>query len=120
MKTLDLVLKHKWYDMIASHIKLEEYRNINPYWTRRITQSCLTCNRKKIVKHCLEECDALHDKILFNKFDCVKFHRGYTSTTITFRIKEIVIATGNPEWGAENGKEYYVIRLDEELKEEKE
>ena len=30
MKTLDLVLKHKWYDMIACGEKKEEYRAIKP------------------------------------------------------------------------------------------
>ena len=30
MKTLDLVLKHKWYDMIESGLKTEEYREIRP------------------------------------------------------------------------------------------
>lgn len=36
MKTLDLVLKGKWYDMIASGEKTEEYREIKPYWEKRL------------------------------------------------------------------------------------
>ena len=34
--TLHLVLKSKWYDMIASGEKKEEYRAITPYWANRI------------------------------------------------------------------------------------
>lgn len=32
MKILDLPLKAKWYDMIESGVKPEEYREIKPYW----------------------------------------------------------------------------------------
>lgn len=84
---LDLVLKYKWYDMYIAGIKLEEYRDITPYWTKRISRS----------------------------IKWVRFHRGYTSTTISFAVREVVIDTGNPEWGADAGKLYYVIRLGEKL-----
>ena len=33
---LDLVLKKKWYDMIESGEKTEEYREIKPYWEKRL------------------------------------------------------------------------------------
>lgn len=36
MKTLDLVVKGKWYDMIEGGIKKEEYREFNPYWCNRL------------------------------------------------------------------------------------
>ena len=35
MKILDLPLKAKWYDMIESGIKIEEYRENKPYWCKR-------------------------------------------------------------------------------------
>lgn len=50
---LHLVLKRKWYDMIASGEKKEEYRATTPYWTKRI----------------LEKKDFIWS---------VAFHRGYT------------------------------------------
>ncbi len=34
--TLHLNLHAKWFDMIASGEKLEEYREIKPYWTKRL------------------------------------------------------------------------------------
>ena len=36
MKKLDLILKAKWYDMIESGAKTEEYREITPYWVNRL------------------------------------------------------------------------------------
>ena len=36
MKAIDLVVKAKWYDMEASGEKPEEYREIKPYWIKRL------------------------------------------------------------------------------------
>jgi hypothetical protein len=36
MKTLHLPLKAKWYEMIESGVKTEEYREIKPYWIIRL------------------------------------------------------------------------------------
>ena len=38
MKTLTLPLKRKWFDLIKSGVKLEEYREINRYWIARLLQ----------------------------------------------------------------------------------
>ena len=115
LECLDLVLKNTYYDMIVSGIKREEYREIKPYWTKRIARRCLLC-QKRFVKNCLDECNGLkYDKSLCGNFKWVRFHRGYTSTTTAFAVREVVIDTGNPEWGAELGKLYYVIRLGERL-----
>lgn len=85
--TLHLVLKHKWFDMIAAGVKLEEYREITDYWTKRIWE-----RRGEI--------------------DSVCFHRGYTSLTITRRVLAIVEDAGLEEWGAEPLTLYYVIKLE--------
>lgn len=44
MKVLDLILKGKWYDMIASGEKREEYREIKPYWNKRIMKCYKWCS----------------------------------------------------------------------------
>lgn len=36
MRILHLTLKKKWFDMIASGEKKEEYREIKPYWVSRL------------------------------------------------------------------------------------
>ena len=35
-RILHLTLKRKWYEMVASGIKTEEYREIKPYWEKRL------------------------------------------------------------------------------------
>ena len=83
MKILHLILKKRWYDMIASGEKTEEYREIKPYWSNR----------------------------LFKGYTHVCFHLGYTAKTMLFPIIGIEEGTGKEEWGAEKGKTYYVIKL---------
>lgn len=84
MKILDLVLKGCWYDMIAKGEKREEYREIKPYWENRLT---------------------------IKDFTHVRFRRGYTNTTMLFRIDSITIGKGNPQWGAPEDKEVFIIKF---------
>lgn len=72
LKILHLPLKAKWYKMIESGVKTEEYREIKPYWTKRFINGC---------SH-------------------VKFSYGYTKRTMTFEVVSITIGKGKPEWGA--------------------
>lgn len=87
MKTLNLPLKAKWYEMIESGIKTEEYREIKPYWTKR----------------------------LLRRYDYVMFSYGYTKRRMIFKIEWIRTGTGNSEWGAVHGRQYYVIKLGERV-----
>ena len=54
----------KYYDAIQNNLKHIEYRRYCEYWEKRLR-------------------DATH----------VTLHRGYTSTTMTFKIKQIVLST---------------------------
>lgn len=101
MKTLDLVLKRKWFDMIASGEKTEEYREIKPYWVKRL----------------IEPKDIMDGVIEFKDFDKVTFHLGYSKDrpSMTFAIKEIVCDEGKEGWGALPGETYFVIKLGERL-----
>ena len=99
MKTLDLVLKKKWYDMIDSGVKTEEYREIKPYWFNRL----VFLNEEDVYE--------------FRRFDTVTFHLGYSKNrpSMTFKIKSIDMGEGREEWGAEKYIEYYIIRLGERI-----
>lgn len=91
--TLDLVLKEKWYRMIESGVKTEEYREIKPFWEKR-----------------MQNCRDRH-------YDKVTFHLGYAKDrpSMTFALDKITINKGKPEWGAEEGKLYFVIHLGKRL-----
>ena len=96
MRILQLVLKKKWFDMIADGIKHEEYRDINKYWCRRLYEcytdapghygQCQTLNKEtgQYEFNCpCHECDVSELK----KFDGVMFYLGYAKNRpkCTFR-----------------------------------
>lgn len=75
MKTLHLVLKGKWYDLIDCGAKTSEYRACTPYWNHRFTG-------KK---------DSTDIHLRQFVYDTVVFHRGYTNKTMKFQINSIRI-----------------------------
>ena len=95
MRILDLVLKHKWYDMIASGEKKEEYREFKTFYINRLI------DRDK---------ETVSNPFAYKHYDAVRFHRGYTSTTILLECKGIEIGKGNPEWGAPDYN-VFIIKL---------
>lgn len=89
MKTLHLSLKAKWYEMIERGEKKEEYREIKPYWIKRL---------------------GVEGRLIgFKNYDIVKFSFGYTRRIMLFEIKNIRRGVGKPEWGAPN---YEVIIIE--------
>jgi len=96
MEVLRLTLKKKWFDMILSGEKKEEYREIKPYWETRLEEAPLA--------------PFLHR---FKKFDAVEFTNGYGNDKPKILIEccKIDLDYGRPEWGAKPNKPYYVIYL---------
>lgn len=98
IRVLDLPLKSEWYEMIESGEKREEYREIKPYWARRLCSIgtdgafCDLCEEHGINN----DCNAHSDK----GYTLVRFRYGYTKRTILFELKRISIGIGKPEWGA--------------------
>jgi hypothetical protein len=94
MKVLHLTLKRKWFDMIASGEKKEEYRDLKLYWSDRLGE---------------------HEDCSF--YEAVKFRNGYRpdSPIMVFKIEDIIIGEGRPEWGAEPGRKYFIIKLGDKL-----
>ncbi len=123
MKTLDLVLKGKWYDMIASGKKKEEYRDIKPYWQRRFMnchQYVLGCDHNNccksgfIGKYEGKNCFDVNIKNV-NNYDNIRFRRGYTNQSMLFKFKEQVsIGIGKPEWGAPENK-VFILKIGERI-----
>lgn len=96
MKILDLPLKKKWYNMIESGVKTEEYRELSPFWVRRLITS--TTGGKGYL---IFRVDYTH----------VRFRYGYTKRTMLFKIDEITIDYGKPEWGAPDAEQVFIIRF---------
>ena len=101
---LTLPIKKKWFDMIVSGEKKEEYREIKPYWTRRF----IGMNQP------LFSFRYGYQQANVKGYTHVKFSYGYTKRTMTFEIKEITIGKGKLEWGAPKG-EVFIIKLGERI-----
>lgn len=98
-KTLHLVLKKQWWDMIECGIKKEEYLNICEYWIGKLTLGKFRGNG------CLDK---------YKPFTDVCFHMGNTKITMKFEIKYITQGLGVKEWGGGNNR-VFIISLGKRL-----
>ncbi len=91
---LTLPIKKKWFDMILSGEKKEEYREIKPYYTTRF-------------KNLMKEYPGQYSPIRK-----VKFKNGYSKDAPSF-IANVTISEGYglERWGAEPTKEYYILSI---------
>ena len=89
LKTLRLTLHKRWFDMIKSGEKREEYRDIKPYWTKRL---------------------------MGKTFDLVEFKNGYGDRpTLVCSWQGMSTEIGKSWWGAAPGRYCYTIKLGDVL-----
>lgn len=134
-KTLTLSLKTKWFEMTKSGIKTEDYRELTPYWVRRllnlnhfdIEMAINSFELGLIAKEKRNDINYFGRELIYKmnqhptfylfyrKFNTNTMTLGYPKSgdkeiTLILEHKGIEIRTGNPEWGAEEGKLYFVIK----------
>ena len=114
MKTLDLVLKSEWYDLIEQGIKTEEYREIKPYWCKRLKGFARACpyslpseSEKRICQMKGVFCPSGFEPA----YDKVRFRKGYTKQSIIYEIVSMRVGYGKPEWGAPEDKMVFILTL---------
>ena len=92
---LTLPIKKKWFDMIKSGEKKEEYRTRNNYYYTRF---------KKIVDNLESGCDQY-----------ILLRNGYSSKspTIKIKIENILIGKGKEEWGFIGSEVCFIIKISE-------
>lgn len=95
---LTLPIKKKWFDMILSGEKKEEYREIKPYYTTRFR-------------------NVWGYPAPWSEIHTIRFRNGYSKDSPSFLADaSLGIGTGKPEWGAEPNKKYYVLKIQEVIK----
>lgn len=112
MKILHLPLKAKWYDMIERGEKPEDYREIKPYWEKRlIDYKALKANYQAIaLKRYMLGIWTDVCKAFPRGYTHVLLRRGYTKRTMLFGLDEIIMGKGNPDWGAPE-EQVFIIKL---------
>ena len=85
MRVLHLTLKKKWFDLILSGEKTEEYREIKPFWDVRLTP----------------------------EYDVIKFRNGYRKVApeMTVEFKGKFRGYGNITLGAPKNKMVFILKL---------
>lgn len=100
---LTLPIKKRRFDMILSGEQKEDYREIKPYYKSRFFG----------LFDIIDECDGF----LINPFEEnpvreIMFRNGYNKNSSSFIAKcTLSIGTGKEEWGAEKGKEYFILTI---------
>lgn len=114
-EVLHLTLKHRWFDMIASGEKTEEYRVPSPRNIALLRDKSQTCVDKGLYGgQCELWCWELQ-RCGFAPFREVCFHRGYSNVTMTFAVAGISYGRGKVEWGAPADEDVFIIKLGNRL-----
>lgn len=111
---LILPIKRKWFDMILSGEKKEEYREITPYYTSRLSN--LFCVWTKNAEYHSKNmtCFLKSENAKKNITRKIMFRNGYSKTSPSLIAKcTLSIGTGKEEWGAEKDKEYFILTIQE-------
>lgn len=90
-KVLNLVVTKKWFDMIVSGAKNEEYREIKPYWIKRLTTNCERGHEVWIEMKC--------GKVLYRPYTHVLFSAGYGKNRPSIEKEIESISIGMPKKG---------------------
>ena len=93
---LTLPIKKKWFDMIKSGEKKEEYREIKPYYDSRFNW--------------IEDNDLKIHTVQVTK--SIIFRNGYSKNSPSIQCHvSITKDYGKEKWGAETNKLYYVLKI---------
>jgi len=110
---LQLSLKKNWFEMTKSGEKTEDYREITQYWCNRL----LVKKMKGVHRDNIEPWGKIGivEDSQFKHFETNTMTLGYPKKgdkerTLILEHKGIEIRTGNPHWGAEPNKLYFVIK----------
>jgi len=95
---LILPIKKKWFDMILTGEKKEEYREIKPYYKNRF-KSVFDMYPYSYIPTGTDEKQ-------------IMFRNGYSTNSPSFIADcTLDIKKGKEEWGAEKDCEYYVLKI---------
>ncbi len=115
---LTLPIQKKWYDMILSGEKKEEYREIKQYYETRFRNlfGAITIYPSSIFsdrsKYELLQGEAVPEEIRKDRVQEIIFRNGYSKNSKAIKARcRLWIGKGRPKWGASPDKQYYVLEI---------
>lgn len=113
-RILTLTLKKKWFDMILTGKKKEEYREVKDYWMKRIAgiNGCGTGYNYHLLA--LAGFNEIKKDI-----DIIVFKNGYSKNAPMIEVvcKGVVVGVGKRKWGAPDYR-IFVLKLGEIIRTE--
>jgi len=115
---LTLPIQKRWFDMILSGEKKEEYREIKEYYETRfqnlfgavtIYPSSIFSDRSEYE---LLQGEAVPEEIRKDSMQEIIFRNGYSKDSKAIKARcKLRIGKGRPEWGALPDKQYYILEI---------
>lgn len=106
-KVLTLTVSKQWFDMIADGRKTEEYREIKPYWIKRLTTNCEVAYDVAAETYC--------GKVLYRPYTHVLFINGYRKNSPRIEKEIVSVTIGKPKKGLCPDKwldtEFFIIKF---------
>lgn len=106
-KVLTLSVKKEWFDKIVSNEKKEEYREIKPYWIKRLTTNSEVVYDVVAETYC--------GKVLYRPYTHVLFINGYGDDKPRIEKEIMGITIGKPKKGLCPykwlDKEFFIIKF---------
>lgn len=116
---LTLPIKKKWFDMLLSGEKKQEYREIKPYYTSRFQKILSPSLPRKDDSESLQWMEACRAGQYAKAPFKVLFRNGYSAASPSFVADVCLsIGSGKESWGAEAGKDYYILEVQKIYKKE--
>lgn len=113
---LTLPIKKKWYDMILSGEKKEEYREVKEYYDSRFMNTFGAI----WVGNELLQGENVPEELRKEPIQQIAFRNGYGNDKPTITcLCSLSVGTGRKEWGAEPGEVYYILEIQEVVKEDR-
>ena len=115
---LTLPIQKRWFDMILSGEKKEEYRDIKEYYETRFQNlfGAITIYPSSIFsdrsKYELLQGEAVPEEIRKDSIQEIIFRNGYSKDSKAIKARcKLRIGKGRPEWGALPDKQYYILEI---------
>lgn len=115
---LTLPIQKRWFDMILSGEKKEEYRDIKEYYETRFQNlfGAITIYPSSIFsdrsKYELLQGEAVPEKIRKDSVQEIIFRNGYSKDSKAIKARcRLRIGKGRPQWGATPDKQYYILEI---------
>lgn len=106
-RVFTLTVSKQWFDMIVAGEKKEEYREIKPYWIKRLTTNCEVVYDVVAETYC--------GKVLYRPYTHVLFINGYGKNRPRIEKEIVSIAIGKPKKGLCPykwlDKEFFIIKF---------